>query len=53
MTDGTRTRTLRSHNSPTLVSKSCHACSIGLDKPISLLAVAYRSCVLRPEWCQK
>ena len=28
-------------------------CRNGLDKPICLLVVARRFCVLRPEWCQK
>jgi hypothetical protein len=52
-TDGSRTRalgaTIRCHRF--LGVAGC--CRIGLDKRISLLVVAHRCCVLRPEWCQK
>jgi hypothetical protein len=50
VTDGARTRDLRSHNPPTTVSGRC---TIGLSKPISLLTVAHRFCMLRPQWCQQ
>jgi hypothetical protein len=46
VTDGTRTRALRSHNPPPpLFPGVAVCCRIGLDKPISLLAVAQRFCV--------
>jgi hypothetical protein len=50
VTDGTRTRDLRSHNPTRPVAEYCR---IGLSKPIFLLAVAYRFCVLRSGWCQR
>src|SRR5215212_7601444 len=53
VTDGARTRDLRSHNPPTSVSRDCRRCRIALDKPIPLLTVARGCCVLRAEWCQQ
>ena len=53
VTDGARTRDLRSHNPTTSVSTCCRCCRIGLSKPISLLTVAHCFCVLRSGWCQR
>jgi|SRR5215203_4998600 len=47
-----RTRGLWSHYPPTPVAEGCGGCRIGVFKPISLLAVARRFCVLCAQWCQ-
>ena len=40
--------TIRRHRLP----RVAEGCNTGLSKPISLLAVAHRCCVLRSGWCQ-
>ena len=53
VTDGTQSRafgaTIRRHRLPEVALR----CRISLSKPISLLAVAHRCCVLRSGWCQR
>jgi hypothetical protein len=46
------TRDLWSHYPPTPVAEGCGGCRTGVFKPISLLAVARRFCVLCAQWCQ-
>jgi hypothetical protein len=48
-----RTRDLWSHYPPTPVAEGSGGCRTGVFKPISLLAVARRFCVLCAQWCQQ
>jgi hypothetical protein len=45
VTDGARTRALRSHNPPIPVSEGCSCCANRLSRPILLLVVARGFCL--------